>query len=114
MPRGVSSDPGWDRESSSTSTNYGILAAILIGLAALFVVLLALFYPQFQTFSQSLGSGQGATGLLVEDFFIIGGPIIVLAVAIIIVLRASSRTGAEALSELPEADYFDYENGKQP
>src|SRR5271170_550675 len=109
MPSRQTSDPGWDRDSSSTETNYAILAFIFIAMAAIFVVLLALYLPQFQAFSRSLGSGQGATGLLVVDIFLIGGPIIILAVAVYIILRASSRSGSEALSEQPEPDYFDFE-----
>jgi hypothetical protein len=112
MPSRSVSDPGWDRESSSAETNYGILAVAFIAIVVVFVVLLAFLYPQFQTFSQSLGSGQGATGLLVVDIFLIGGPIVVLLVATYIVLRASSRSGSEALSELPEADYFEDEKGR--
>jgi hypothetical protein len=109
MPNREVSDPGYDRESSLAATNYGILAIVFIALVVVFVVLLAFYYPSFQSFSQSLGSGQGATGLLVVDIFLIGGPIVVLLVATYIVLRASTRSGAEALSELPEADYFEDE-----
>jgi hypothetical protein len=109
MPSRQVSDPGWDRESASTGTRYGVLAFIFVGLVVLFVVLLAFLYPQFQAFSQSLGSGAGTTGVWIIDVVIIGGPILVLLVATYIVLRASSRSGSEALSELPEADYFEDE-----
>jgi len=102
-----SADPGWDREAASTATRLGILAAILLAVVAVFVALVAFYYPRFQQFSQSLGSGYGATGLLVVDIFVIGGPILVLAVATYIVLRASSRSGSEALSELPDVNYFE-------
>ncbi len=114
MPSREVSDPGWDRESSSTSTYYAALAFIFIAGAIVFVILLALFLPQFKGFSQSLGSGEGATGLLVFDIFLIGGPLVILGVGTYLALRASSRMGAEALSELPEADYFNYGGGKYP
>jgi hypothetical protein len=111
MPSRQQSDPGYDRESSSTGINYYLLTFVFIGLVVLFVILLAFYYPSFQSFSQSLGSGLGPTGTGFVDFVIIGGPIIVLAVAIYVLLRSSSRSGAEALSELPEADYFEDEKG---
>jgi len=114
MPNPETSDPGWDRESSSEMTRYGYLAFIFLGIVVVFVVLVAFYYPSFQSFSNSLGGGSGATGLRVVEIFLIGGPILVLGVATYIVLRASSRMGAEAVSELPEADYLDYGERKMP
>lgn len=111
MPSRAESDPGYDRESSSTSTIFQIMAFIFIGGAVIFVILLAFYLPSFQSFSQSLGSGLGSTGTWFVDFVIIGGPVIVLVVATYVLLRASSRSGAEALSDLPEADYFEDEKG---